>query len=116
MNTFTPAIKQFVASLHLATNIGDSCQKALEISDQIVSRLNLTSVKKVYFQFKPEGVTVIQILSQSHLAIHFWPKLNFVHIDLVSCVEVEQDVFEDALRNVFSKYGVSELKLKSVKI
>lgn len=116
MGTSTPLIKQFIASLHLATNLEDNCQNALKISNQIVSELNLTSVKKVHFQFKPEGITVIQILSQSHLAIHFWPELSFVHIDLVSCVEVSQDDFENVLRNVFSKYGVSELKLKSVKI
>lgn len=38
-----------------------------------------------FHQFQPEGVTGTVLLAESHLAIHTWPELNYVALDVYVC-------------------------------
>lgn len=53
--------------------------------EKIVDILGLTSVKRVFHEFIPQGFTIVFILSSSHLAVHSWPEDNYLHIDLLTC-------------------------------
>ena len=55
------------------------------IIKNIIKDYNLTVVKHTHFIFKGQGITYVNILSQSHLIIHTWPEFNFISIDLFSC-------------------------------
>lgn len=35
--------------------------------------------------FTPQGVTVVLLLAESHLAIHTWPEHGYASIDLLTC-------------------------------
>ena len=39
----------------------------------------------VHKEFSPEGLTVIAILAESHLAVHTWPEHNSLLIDFFPC-------------------------------
>lgn len=45
----------------------------------------LTSVGDRFHQFKPQGVTGAVILAESHLAIHTWPEMGSVTLDVYVC-------------------------------
>ncbi len=53
--------------------------------NKIINALGLKIVKKTFFNFKPYGVTLIYIISESHLTVHTWPERNYLHIDLFAC-------------------------------
>jgi len=36
-------------------------------------------------KFKPQGVTLLALLSESHSSIHTWPELAYAAIDLYTC-------------------------------
>lgn len=36
-------------------------------------------------KFQPQGLTGFVLLAESHIAIHTWPELNYVAIDIFSC-------------------------------
>lgn len=116
MNQSTPLISHLSALVYLESAPEDDFHTALKLSDKIVSELGLTSVKKDYYKFSPSGITVIQILSQSHIALHFWPEINFVHIDLMACVDIRKEDFEQSIQNILLDYGVIDLKVKSDEI
>jgi S-adenosylmethionine decarboxylase len=42
--------------------------------------LSITSHK-----FKPQGVTALALLSESHISIHTWPELGYAAIDAFTC-------------------------------
>jgi len=42
-------------------------------------------VGQCFHQFQPEGVTGTVLLAESHLAIHTWPELNYVALDVYVC-------------------------------
>ena len=58
-----------------------------------VQSLELTPVGEVFYSFKPtaphpggqSGVTGVVLLAESHVAIHTWPELNAVTLDVYVC-------------------------------
>lgn len=52
---------------------------------EAVERAGLTIVGDRFHQFEPQGVTGAVILAESHLAIHTWPEMGSVTIDVYVC-------------------------------
>ena len=46
---------------------------------------NLTVVAIQGHQFAPQGVSVVAVLSESHLSIHTWPELGYAALDVYTC-------------------------------
>ena len=54
------------------------------ISD-VLTQANLTVVAIQGHQFAPQGVSVVAVLSESHLSIHTWPELGYAALDVYTC-------------------------------
>lgn len=52
---------------------------------EAVERAGLTVVGERFHQFEPQGVTGAVILAESHLAVHTWPEMGSVTIDVYVC-------------------------------
>jgi len=56
---------------------------------QMVAKNRLTMVNEVWHTFRdvsgPGGVTGVVLLAESHLAVHTWPELASVTIDIYVC-------------------------------
>jgi S-adenosylmethionine decarboxylase proenzyme len=50
-----------------------------------VTASGLTIVGDRFHQFEPQGVTGAVILAESHLAIHTWPEVGSVTVDVYVC-------------------------------
>lgn len=46
-----------------------------------------TVVKTLSYDFTPHGVSVVVILSESHIAIHTWPEYKYQSVDIYTCGE-----------------------------
>ena len=84
--------------LHLIAELYDCCCAPRELSDvnalrelclAVCSTPGLTPVGQVFHQFgsdsEPAGATGAIILAESHLAVHTWPELRAVTLDLYVC-------------------------------
>ena len=60
--------------------------------------LNLISNK-----FKPQGVTAIALLAESHISIHTWPESNYSAVDIFTCGQ-------NMLPELASQYLIETLK------
>jgi len=38
-------------------------------------------------KFQPQGITGVVLLAESHIAIHSWPEINYIAVDIFSCGE-----------------------------
>lgn len=52
---------------------------------QAINSANLKMLNIQSHQFEPEGITVMGLLTDGHLAIHTYPELGFAAIDLFTC-------------------------------
>lgn len=54
-----------------------------------VARAGLTGVAELFHRFAPEdaqsGITGVVLLAESHLAVHTWPELGGVTLDVYVC-------------------------------
>jgi S-adenosylmethionine decarboxylase proenzyme len=62
-----------------------------------VCETGLSIVGDSFYQFAPQGVTGTVLLAESHLAIHTWPELGFVTVDVYVC-NLSSDNSEKAVR------------------
>jgi S-adenosylmethionine decarboxylase len=89
------------------------CEQALlddeeRIASILVSAAELANMRvigKISHKFTPQGITVVLLLAESHIAIHTWPEARFAAIDLFSCKPFQADRVHQAL--------VSDLRAKS---
>jgi len=57
----------------------------MKMLQEIIKECELTILDVSYHQFKPFGVTVLYLLSESHISIHTWPESNKFALDVYSC-------------------------------
>ena len=53
--------------------------------NKILDKLNLTEIKRIKYEFNPQGLTMISLLKESHLSIHTWPEKGSACIDIFNC-------------------------------
>ena len=66
-------------------DILNSLEKLEELSDKLIKECELTKLSRIKHIFKPQGVTLITLLSESHLSMHTWPENKSICIDIFSC-------------------------------
>ena len=81
-------------------NIGRHCILELyhcdhaRLNDEAFIRTTITSSAKiagatlihlVTHSFKPQGVTGLALLAESHISIHTWPEIGYAAIDVFTC-------------------------------
>jgi len=65
-----------------------------KVNDESFLRCTLTRAAKlanakvlnlISYKFKPQGVTAIALLAESHISIHTWPESNYSAVDIFTC-------------------------------
>ncbi|MFC2010363.1 adenosylmethionine decarboxylase [Chloroflexota bacterium] len=68
-----------------------------------VSEAGATVLGESFHQFKPQGVSGVVIIAESHLFIHTWPERGYAAVDIFTCGDSVQP--EKAVRILVSKLG-----------
>src|SRR5437868_1758541 len=96
-------IEHFVAQLwNINPKILNSRKLLKAASLAIAKDLKLTVVKTFIHKFEPHGLSLILVISESHLAIHTWPELSYMNVDILSCSkETNLSKLSDVLKKEF---------------
>src|SRR4030043_621666 len=60
-------------------------KKIREILIKAVKKANNTPLEILVHKFRPQGLTGIVLLAESHIAIHTWPEFKYVAVDIYTC-------------------------------
>lgn len=113
MNQSTPIINHYVALVKVSSF--ENCLNSVEkIANSIATDLNLNIVKKASHMFEPQGITLIYVLSQSHLMVHTWPELGVIHVDLITCSYRSREKFEKCLKHALNGHAIDSIQIKSI--
>lgn len=66
-------------------NLINDNQKLTQIIEHCLKISKVNILKKTSHEFKPQGFTLLYLLSESHFSLHTWPEKNSIRIDLFSC-------------------------------
>jgi len=59
--------------------------------DYICEKYDYHILHKVQHQFEPHGVTIIYMLSESHMSIHTFPEKEYAALDIYTCREYKDN-------------------------
>jgi len=84
--------KQKYAGIHLIAEFWHG--KIIE-NPKKLERILIRAVKKsknipleiAIHKFSPQGITGVVLLAESHVALHSWPEINYLAIDIFTCGE-----------------------------
>ena len=100
-----------IADFWYGENIED-LKKLKEILLGAVKASNNTLLKIAIHKFQPQGITGIVLLAESHIAIHTWPELNYIAIDIYTCGDKSNP--DKALEYLRKKLKPKKVKLKKI--
>jgi len=97
--------------------------------DELVSVLGMTVIMPTvgvklpingnYLDFrgrKPDvedsGYSFVVLISESHIAIHTWPKFGKAFLDIVSCKEFEEDMVSNLIKKYFPGSNITSSSLR----
>jgi S-adenosylmethionine decarboxylase len=73
---------------------------------EFIRQSKLHVVYELRHDFQPNGTSLVFILSTSHLVVHTWPEVNYLHLDLISCdTSLNESGIDSAIRKVFGTSG-----------
>lgn len=57
----------------------------LDTLRSLVQEVGLTPISHAGFTFRPYGVSVVVLLEESHVALHYWPEKDKITVDIHIC-------------------------------
>ncbi|MFN3301948.1 MAG: adenosylmethionine decarboxylase [Patescibacteria group bacterium] len=85
-------------------------EKILRISAKKAKNIPL---KIAIHKFKPQGITGIILLAESHIAIHSWPQINYVAVDIFTCGKKTKP--HEALKYLKKVFKPKKIKVLEIK-
>jgi len=81
--------------------------------DQICEKYNYTILYKNKHEFSPQGITILYMLSESHISIHTFPEKNYAALDIYTCRPHESNqVYVDIYNFIVDCFAVPMDKRK----
>jgi len=110
--------QQKYAGIHLLAEfwngkIIENPKEIKEILIEAVKQSKNTPLEVAIHKFSPQGITGVILLAESHLAIHTWPELNYIAIDIFTCGE--RAIPYKALKYLKKKFQPKKIKIKEMK-
>lgn len=63
----------------------DDTEYLIKLMECAASTSGATVVQTIYKKFEPQGVTVLTLLSESHISVHTWPERGEAAVDIFTC-------------------------------
>jgi S-adenosylmethionine decarboxylase len=77
-------------------DIINDIDKLKKIMDSICEKYDFNVLQKIEHQFEPQGISIIYLLSESHITIHTFPEKKYIAFDLYTCREYpNNDVYNE---------------------
>ena len=93
-------------------NIEDE-KELKEVLIKAAEKASSTVLKVNTYKFKPQGITGVVLLSESHIAIHTWPEIKYIAIDIFTCGE--KSMPKKALKYFEKKFLPKKITVKEIK-
>jgi len=70
----------------------DNLEKIKSLLDTICEKYDFCILNKSEHKFEPQGITILYLLSESHLSVHTFPERKYIAIDLYTCRDYKDNV------------------------
>lgn len=75
-------------------------QRIRKLLDHICDKYNYTILNQIEHIFQPQGLTILYLLSESHISIHTFPEREYFALDIYTCREYEDNTIYEEIYNL----------------
>ena len=69
----------------------DDLNRVENLMNEAAVAAKATVVQSAFHLFRPQGVSGVVIVQESHLSIHTWPELGYAAVDFYTCGDCEPE-------------------------
>ncbi len=93
MSSLVSTGKHMICDLTNVRNVArlESMESMHELLEDVCNKYDFTILTKSQHKFEPHGLTILYMLSESHISIHTFPEKQYLALDLYTCREYEDD-------------------------
>lgn len=111
-------LKSKYAGIHLLAEFwyGKIIEESKEIEKILIEaakKAGNTPLEVSIHKFSPRGITGVVLLAESHIAIHSWPEINYLAIDIFTCGD--KAVPQKALNCLKKAFQPKRVEIKEIK-
>lgn len=78
---------------------------------EAVNEMEINVLESISHEFTPQGLTILYLLSASHLAVHTWPEYKYTHIDVMTCSISDVNLLAKKMKSALNP---GEIKISEV--
>ena len=75
--------------------------KIKTLLDTICNKYDFSILNKSEHIFEPQGLTILYLLSESHLSVHTFPERKYIAIDLYTCRDYKDNAVYEEIYDFF---------------
>jgi len=107
-----PFFRHFVIEINCSFEEANSILWIESKCKQLINRFEIRIIKSTSHFFTPQGISLIYLISSSHMSIHTWPENNYIHIDFLTCDNNKvYDKMKPILKEIFPGKLIKHLEL-----
>jgi S-adenosylmethionine decarboxylase len=95
-------------------DIINDIDKLKTVMDHICEKYNFNILQKIEHQFDPQGISIIYLLSESHMTIHTFPEKKYIAFDLYTCREYPNNDVYNEIQNYITQEFKSDLEYPTI--
>jgi len=81
-------------------------EKCKQVFDDVCMKYKLNILNKSHHLFQPQGISLLYLLSESHISMHSWPELKMVSLDCYTCSEsINNQIHENMCDDLLNAFG-----------
>ncbi len=79
----------------------DDLDRVRQILREAATAAGATVVAEAFHRYRPQGVTGVLVIEESHLSVHTWPEHGFAALDFYTCGDCVPERADEVLRRAF---------------
>ena len=95
-------------------DIINDIDKLKTVMDYICEKYDFNILQKIEHQFDPQGISIIYLLSESHMTIHTFPEKKYIAFDLYTCREYPNNDVYNEIQNYITQEFKSDLEYPTI--
>lgn len=76
----------------------DDLPRMTQLMRQAAAAAGATVVAEAFHRYRPQGVTGVLVIEESHFSVHTWPEHGYAALDFYTCGDCQPERADEVLR------------------
>lgn len=78
----------------------ETCECTEAQFEQAVRKTGAKVLRTFSHRFKPQGLSILSLLAESHASLHTYPEYGFCYLDVFTCGDMDTAAFDKEMRRL----------------